>query len=245
MRPPAPPKDKTPERFVPSVSGLDLEQALNYVSSGKIPLRWFYESFTNTRILYSPGSRPGLEAFLERHAITGKPTSKKLEHLVRSVYESITHYSILGIRGPTARGLTEEALLLLGEGWCNEQARVLCALAQIAGFPARLVFAGMRDKRGHVLTEVFHAKKWVLIDQTCAFVFQDDEGSYFNVFDLKFHTAKRRTVLRRYADALAADKRKAADALVWDRIVPYGTGDPMRLFHSVGYCNYFIRNCSG
>jgi len=80
--------------------------------------------------------------------------------------------------------MTEEDLLRSGHGWCNEQARVLVALTQVAELPSRLVFAHSRDgKAGHVATEVYVDGKWVLVDQTEGLVFVRKDGSPLNVLD--------------------------------------------------------------
>ena len=39
---------------------------------------------------------------------------------------------------------------------------MLVALTQVLGMPSRLVFAGMRIKKGHVVAEVFVGGKWAL-----------------------------------------------------------------------------------
>lgn len=236
--------DRTAQRRVPSVAGIDLEQSLNYLSADDLPLEWFYRSYTHKQIFYQPGSRPGLEAFLQRHRISrqGKPTLEKIREIAAAVYEQVQHYSLVGRSGPGDRGFTEEELILSGEGWCNEQARVFCLLAQIVGCPARLVYAAMPEKRGHVLVEIWHGNRWNLVDQTAAYLFHaGDEKTFCNVYDLKHDEGVKASAGKAYLKVLRAERRKAPDKILWDRVVPYGHSgkNPLRLFHSVGYCNYF------
>lgn len=236
---------KTPDitqRTVPSVAGIDLEQALNYTSADGLPLEWFYTSFTYPRTFYTAGSRPELERFLAASPEIAGGGSEGLAALVKRVYGAVRHYSLLGFSGAGNRGFSEEELLRSGEGWCNEQARVLCVLAQICGWPARLVFAGMRGGRGHVLVEVFHQGQWVLIDQTAAYIFRTTDGRFANVLTAKADAAKATGISTRYLAALQAEKEKTKNLKNWERIVPYGmVDDPLELFFSVGYCNYCVR----
>jgi len=229
------------ERFVPSVAGIDLEHALNYTSSDEIPREWFYRSFTFPRTFYRKGSRPALEAFLESRQCGHSGGREGAREIIRAVYETISHFSLLGFSGEAARGLCEEGLLLLGQGWCNEQARVLAALSQVAGIPARLVFCGMPNGQGHVLTELFLEEKWALVDQTAAFLFEDSRGNLLNLFDLECDHGAREEMRGRYRKALQDERAKARDAAFWDQYVPYGVvDDSLLLFASAGFCNYFI-----
>ncbi len=230
------------QRFVPPVAGVDLEHALNYVSAEALPRAWFYEHFTWPGVFYRRGSRPALETFLEKAGCqSGELTPAALHQIIDTVYTSIAHFSLLGVNGNPGRGLSEEGLLLLGQGWCNEQARVLAALCQVAGFPARLVFCGMPNGRGHVLTEVFCEEKWTLVDQTAAFRFCDDQGRGVHLGELEEASPLRAQLSTTYRAALQAERSKAVDPAFWDEFVPYGVvDDPMDLFYSVGYINYFV-----
>lgn len=226
-------------RVVPDVAGLDLEQALNYTCG--LPLPWFYTSFTYPRIFYRRGSRPKLEAFLLEHGIDGKKGREHVEQLVKAVHRTVVHYSITGKCGPSNQGGSEEAILQQKTGWCNEQARVLASLAQIAGFPSRLIFAGMPDKKGHVLTEIFVSDKWALVDQSAGHLFPDSAGNLLNVLDLSKKDHEALEAGKRYREALQRERARAADPEFWDRYVSYGAvEDSLLLFHSVGFHNYFI-----
>lgn len=230
------------DRYKPNVAGVDLEHSLNYISAQGLDLEWFYRSYTHKHLLYRRGSRPGLETFLEQQGIDLQSDDlSRLQGICEAVYATIVHYSLLGYSGKTDRGLSEENLLLYGKGWCNEQARVLLALLQVAGIPARLVFAAMEDLKGHVLTEAWIHDQWVLVDQTCRWIFTLEDERLLNVYDLKTDTGIQAEAGRRYRDAMQQDRKRSRDPEVWDRLVPYGVvGDGLALFHSVGFCNYFI-----
>ena len=62
---------------------------------------------------------------------------------------------------PPDRALPEEDIIESGWGWCNEQARVLVGLAQVAGVPGRLVgIYSSAGPKGHMSTELYVEGKW-------------------------------------------------------------------------------------
>lgn len=229
------------DRKVPPVSGVDLEHALNYSGAQGIPLEWFYTSFTYPRSFYQQGARVKLERVVKRKVSAGMSEIEKVLSLLTVFSEEMPHYSVTGINGATDRGMSEEDLLESGGGWCNEQARVFLALTQIAGIPSRLVFASIENVGGHVLSEVFIGNKWVLSDQTEAYLFAKKNGSLVNIFDFKSDPVVWQEVDSLYKSRLMQSRLKANSIDFWDKYVPYGLlKNPLHLFDSVGYCNYFI-----
>jgi hypothetical protein len=233
---------KIADRYVPPVAGIDLAQSLNYTDATGLPLNWFYESFTYPRVFYQKGSRPGLEQFLARRRVKGKPSLALLQKLLTAVAQAMPHYICLTFEGIGNRGWTEEELLESGHGWCNEQARVFVALAQVLGMPARLVFAAMKIKKGHVVAEVYVGGKWVLTDPIAAFIFRRKNGRPVNLLDIKSSKAVAREADARYQACIDRSRRDAVDKSIWDKHVAWGVKGrkAIALFHAVGYCNYFI-----
>jgi transglutaminase-like putative cysteine protease len=223
------------ERFVPPVTGLDLVQSMNYVSADGLPLEWFYSAFTYPRTFYHAGSRPELENFLAELAPDAGPDLATVRALAAGLPPRINHFCTLGYPGEMGRGFTEEALIASGVGWCNEQARVLVALSQIAGIPSRLVYA-----RGHVMTEVMIESHWVLLDQTLGFIFESSDGRLVNVADLATDAALYADVSSRFRTELQASRETAVDKAFWEFIVTYGMlEDPLDILVD-GYCNYTL-----
>lgn len=230
------------DRFVPPVAGIDLEQALNYTDSAGLDLAWFYKSFTYPRVFYKPGSRPYLEKILAEQAGAGTSGMDKLRACVALVAARLPHYILLGYNGAPDRALTEEDLLRSGHGWCNEQARVLAALTQIAGLPSRLVFAQSRDgKAAHVVTEVYLDGKWVLVDQTEGLVFTRQDGRPLNVLDFRTDPDAWREADALYKAQQQRNRELAKDKVFWDSNHGIARREhPLELFECVGYHNYFI-----
>jgi hypothetical protein len=230
------------DRFVPPVAGIDLEQALNYTDSDGLNLAWFYESFTYPRVFYKPGSRPYLENLVREHVKADAPAMEQLRACVALVTTRMPHYILLGYNGAPDRALTEEGLLQAGHGWCNEQARVLVALTQIAGLPSRLVFAQSRDgKAAHVVTEVYLEGKWVLVDQTEGLVFTRKDGRPLNVLDFRTDQDAWREADTLYKAQQKRNRELAKDKAFWDSNHGIARKEhPLELFECVGYQNYFV-----
>lgn len=230
------------ERFVPPVAGIDLEQALNFVSSEGIDLAWFYRSFTYPRVFYRPGSRPLLEKIVWEHTRPVAPAAEKLRACVNVVTTRMPHYIFLGYKGAPDRAFSEEQLLESGHGWCNEQARVLVALTQIAGLPSRLVFANSRDRKiAHVVTEVYVDDKWVLVDQTEGHIFTRRDGTFLNVLDFRHSPQIWQEADALYKETIIRNRERAADKSFWDANHGIARREhPLDLFECVGYHNYFI-----
>jgi hypothetical protein len=232
---------KIMDRRLPPVGGIDLIQSMNYTNAAGIPLRWFYDCFTYPRVFYAKGSRPGLEKFLARNHIEGTPSPALLQKMLNALVRQMPHYISLTFEGVGNRALSEEELLESGHGWCNEQSRCAVALAQVLGMPARLVFAGMKSKKGHVIAEMYIGGKWVLTDPTAAFVFTRKNGQPLNILDLKTRKTAAKEAGALYQACLDKSRAAAVDKTIWDKHVAWGQADnPLSLFHSVGYCNYFI-----
>jgi len=230
------------QRFVPPVAGLDLEQALNYTDSDGLDLAWFYRSFTYPRVFYQRGSRPDLEKIVQEQTKADAPAMDTLRACLDVVVQRMPHYILLGYNGATDRALTEEDLLRSGHGWCNEQARVLVALTQIAGLPSRLVFAQSRDNKiAHVVAEVHVDGKWVLVDQTEGLIFTRQDGRPINVLDLRTDPDVWREADALYKAQQQRNRERAKDKSFWD--TGHGIArreHPLDLFECVGYQNYSI-----
>lgn len=230
------------QRFVPPVAGIDLEQALNYTDSDGLDLAWFYQSFTYPKVFYKPGSRPFLEKAVDEQTNRDAPAMDRLRACLDVVVNRMPHYILLGYNGAADRALAEEDLLRSGHGWCNEQARVLVALTQIAGLPSRLVFAQSRDSKiAHVVSEVYVDGKWVLVDQTEGLIFTRPDGRPINILDLRTDPEVWREADALYKAQQQRNRERAKDKSFWD--TGHGIArreHPLDLFECVGYQNYFI-----
>jgi transglutaminase-like putative cysteine protease len=99
-------------------------------------------------------------------------------------------------------GGTEEHILRRGFGYCNEMARVLTAMAQIAGLPSRLLFVRQPDGGRHVMTEILVDRKWGFFDPSFNICLPAGKA-YADAWDVR--RSKR---LRGRLDRVAEDNEK-------------------------------------
>ncbi len=232
------------QRYLPSVKGIDLEQALNYVALADVGENFIYERFTGSRLPYTRGHRPELEILARRLVFGAKTPLKKVERLATFVAREVRwagFYRLAkGGRLPTDRALAEEALIRSGYGWCNEQARVLCALTQVASIPSRLVFAAhVKKSYGHVITEVLLPEGWMAVDQSMGYCFCV-RGKPVRANQVWGHP-KMRSHFRPIYNKLC---KNLVDVLGRKNLVGNFdmvlSQDPLDGFSTLGYHNYFI-----
>jgi len=237
-------KRKIDERFKPQVKGIDLWQSMNYIALDDVSRGFIYDRYTSSTLCHVPGSRPMLESIAKKICFRIRDPFKRLVVLTTYVSEEVRWAGYYerekGRRLPADRNLTEEQLLKSGFGWCNEQARLLCALAQIAGIPARLVFGSNPEGAyGHVVTEALTPLGWMLIDQSLGFCFAWD-GRPVNAWEV-WHVplmAKRfKPIYHSLCNQL--EETLGRDILARDFKMALAE-HPLRGFESLGYCGYFI-----
>ncbi len=123
---------------------------------------------------YARGSRPELEAFVAA-ALDGAVHDMQIATALTRFCAAIPRRFPTPER-PTAAGFygdfstflcggTEEELIKKGSPLAAERARVLCAMAQVAGLHARLVLlAREAPAERHAVTEIFVLGRWTVFD---------------------------------------------------------------------------------
>ncbi len=167
------------------VRGLD-----RLMSCGKIRLAaeteaYLYEEYTPTEVRYRAGSRPELEAVAA--GILGSPARSDrsaIRKLVSWVPKNIRHAE--GIDpSPPDRALREEKLIASGWGWCNEQARIVVALARTAGVAGRLVaMYSLEENSGHMTAELYVEGKWSWVCATHDCVVELPDGTWASAAEI-------------------------------------------------------------
>ncbi len=228
---------------MPAVGGIDLEQSLNYIALADVSLDFIYDKYTSGRLIYTAGSRPVLEGLAASllGGITGK--LEKIEKLTKFVAEKVPwagyYHRAMGHRLAYNRNLDEEDLIASGYAWCNEQARLLCALTQIIGIPSRIVFAGARKGGGHVVVEVLTAQGWLLVDQSFGYLFinNDKIADAYNVWHNKQNHDYFKGVYKQLCAKLTKELGKT---ILKDEFSMSQMANPLDGFEILGYHNYFI-----
>lgn len=72
-------------------------------------------------------------------------------------------------------GGSEKEILLRGNDWCFDLARLSLVILESMGIPSRFVFVANREKAyfGHTLLECFYEKHYGLVNPTYGYVFYD------------------------------------------------------------------------
>jgi len=230
-------------RPVPAVAGIDLEHALNYLDIDDAGIDFMYRHYTSSHLMYRRGARPALEQYAREVVRNTQNESEKISALARWVAVKVRwagYYRLAKCQPlPADRNLNEEQLIKSGFAWCNEQARVFCALSQVIGFPARLVFAcNKRRGYGHVISEVLLDAGWLAVDQSLGYCFfrtdkpiaasriwRDERCRMF--FAPRYHELCH-GLMHSLGPAAAQDFRMGAAA------------EPLDGYRDLGYQNYFV-----
>ncbi|MHC4915867.1 MAG: transglutaminase-like domain-containing protein [Planctomycetota bacterium] len=129
---------------------------------------YIYSDYTPLELKYERGSRPKLD---ETVGMLTKPEMSEFEKflwLARFVRDLPNKHDWSPM--PFTGG-TEEELIEKGPPMCNEQARLMVILCQVAGLPARYVGHHIG---GHGVTEVYIDGRWVYYDIRGKFFFKKD-----------------------------------------------------------------------
>ena len=127
--------------------------------------------------MYEFGSRPILEEAVNK-ATEGALTDRERVLGLMSYIRDLKKKS--GGRDYFYGG-TEEELIKKGERYCERVARLMCALSEIAGIPARIIF---HVSGGHLTNEVFVEGKWAYIDPRFGLFYLDEDGRMMSVVEI-------------------------------------------------------------
>ncbi|NSW92422.1 MAG: GNAT family N-acetyltransferase [Firmicutes bacterium] len=135
---------------------------------------------------YEKGLRPALEAFVE-HAVRGADSDEEiLDRLLDALLPIVKKGEDITLDQMLFGGLEEE-IIMRGSDWCTDMARVACILAQLAGIPARIIYAFNLKSAysGHALIEAFYRGKWGVVDPIRGMRYlKGEDGSPASAWDL-------------------------------------------------------------
>jgi len=232
------------KRFLPPVAGVDLEQSLNYINLDDVGESFAYNRYTASRLPYVKGSRPRLEAIAAKAIGKARSPRDRVQKLADYVATEVPwagfYEKRTGRRCPPDRAMSEEKLISSRVGWCNEQARVFCALTQVVGISSRLLFAGnLRKHYGHVITEVLLPSGWLAVDQSFGFLFEMN-GKPVRASRIYLNQRCRSYFQPIYArlcnDLIATLGRD----LLQDSFAMCLAKDPLDGFTDIGFHNHFV-----
>ena len=160
--------------------GVDVEVINSQLILNEKTADYIYsEKFTPLQVEYQQGDRPMLEKIAkDLTTILSDPKQKALA-IMRWVRDNRDRG--LQDKYPFDGG-TEEELIKRGALMCNEVSRLFCALAQIAGLPARVFCSHIS---GHMMCEALVGQSWWWIDPMKGTYCYKDDGSVASAWDLK------------------------------------------------------------
>lgn len=146
-------------------------------------------------VAYQRGSRPALEAIAASALGNAFHEVQKAVALTRfccriprtgSDPQLFTGNGDLGDAAEHEWGGTEEELVAGGCPLAAEGARLLCALAQVAGLHARMVFlASVDPPERHTVTELFVGGRWSLFDGWSGRFYPWSKHGYASAWDIR------------------------------------------------------------
>ena len=154
-----------------------------------------YDGFTPLSQRFVPGSRPFLEKIVER--VTSGLTDERAKAIalldwIRDIPHMYARHGKPGQNGNNDpfHGGTEEEIIRKGSSMCNEQARVLCILAQIAGIPSRYIghmvpidYDDPKSGTGHGVSELYIEGAWAYFDNRGKYFVKSD-GKLASTWDV-------------------------------------------------------------
>jgi hypothetical protein len=161
---------------------LELRNISNMVRIVPETADYLYTEYTPLETQYEPGSRLSLEAIAEHETVGAQSDVEKAkllcEYVNREVFRPApNHWEYPG--GVTYYGGRDEEIIARKSKICNDIARVFCALCQIVGIPARIVY------NLHVVAEAFVDGGWSVFDLNYGLYHVRDDGRLASAWDIQ------------------------------------------------------------
>ena len=134
-------------------------------------------------------------------------------------------------------GGVEEFVIAKGSDWCAELARVFCALCEMIGVPARLVFALDGSDDGHVLAECYKGGEWMLVDPLVAKLYEHPDIGPVGAARMCMLTDEQRRFLTASAEHYYVHERFFRHLSVAE----YSIADAARYDYGLSRCNEYYR----
>ncbi len=182
-------------RFYPRGTA-DWDQKDTQIVLDEDTAEYLYGSYTPLAISYQPGSRPVLERLAQRIVKPEMSERERVFAILKYCHDGF-RADYPNIRPAEAKYLnaTEEEILKLGGGQCEDRARLIICLCQVAGIPARFVASymhflpenGYTDRSGHAMLEIYLEGGWAYFDSTADFYCLTGDGSIASLWELLQH----------------------------------------------------------
>ena len=148
---------------------------------------YLYTRYSPTCTEYEKGSRPVLERYVATAGESQGSSANRVAGIV-NFCQSLEEQADDDLDEMRFGG-TEEQIITRGSDWCVDVARVACAMCQVAGVPARLVwlFNLRQAYSGHEIIEAFDGRVWGAVDPLNGVVYRHPNGKPATVWELMNH----------------------------------------------------------
>jgi len=158
---------------------------------------YLYSAYTPLPLHYVPGSRPQLERAVRRVVTSEMTEREKVFAIVKYCHHGFREdYVNIVPEKTVVLNAAEEEILKLNGGQCEDRARLMICMCQIAGIPARLVavYSHFRPEEnykvhgGHAIIEIFCEGGWAFFDTNVMdFYCLREDGRLASLWDLRCH----------------------------------------------------------
>ena len=172
----------------------DWDQKAAQVALNAETAEYLYTRFTPLRLGYRAGSRPVLERVVGRITHAGMSDREKAFAILKYCHNGFRKdYPPIPLpKGTIYLNATEEDILVMGGGQCEDRSRLIICLMQIAGIPARFVASstwfnpkqGYADCGGHAIVEFCVEGGWAFADSLRDFYCLRQDGKIASLWDL-------------------------------------------------------------
>lgn len=171
----------------------DWEQKARQVALNEETSAWIYGGYTPLDMRYARGSRPRLEAILKRILRPGMDERERVFAILEYAWHGFRKdFPFRPPDGQVILNAVEEDLVELGGGQCEDRARLITCLCQIAGIPARFAASytyydpddGYRPHGGHAIVEAHLEGAWAFFDSLRPFHWIKPDGRLANLWEL-------------------------------------------------------------
>lgn len=196
-----------------ALGSVDRVLAENMVRLCAETVEFLYIGYSPALATYEKGARPKLECFAADAGACHGTRKERIGRIAKFCHD-------LGARAPDELdkmlfGGTEEEIIARGSDWCTDVARVACALSQVSGVPARLVwlFNLSQAYSGHAIIEAFIEGVWGAVDPLNDILYRHADGRMATTWDLMHD---EQLVLRSWKDSSSfyAESRQFGGAAV-------------------------------
>ena len=167
-----------------AAGSVDLILGENMILLCKETAEYLYTAYTPEKSGYKKGVKPELEKYVEKIISVCGSDEECIEKI--TLFTSSLQDRATSDLDSMKFGGTEEDIITRGSDWCTDVARVGCALCQVAGFSARMVylFDVTKAYHGHVIIEAYRDSAWGAVDTVTNVIYRHEGGKAASVWEL-------------------------------------------------------------